>query len=199
MTVEEPITIVTGLPRSGTSMMMQMLVAGGLQALTDGERPADENNPRGYLEFDKVKSLRTDSSWLSQASGKAIKIIAQLLDYLPENNYRLILMQREMSEIVESQRIMLGRSGKQGARMSAEQLANVFAKQLLAVDRLLTTRQLPVLRIPHRSCIENPLAVAAKVNEFLGGVLDERSMAESIDASLYRQRSMSAVPATQTL
>lgn len=194
MSAGDSITIVTGLPRSGTSMMMQMLVAGGIPALSDGERTADEDNPRGYLEYAKTKSLRSDSSWISGAKGKVVKIIAQLLEFLPEDNYRLIFMQRDLTEVVDSQRTMLDRAGKHGARLSDEQLANVFVKQLHAVDGLLAARQIPVFRVSHRACIENPAAVAAEVNRFFGGFLDERAMAASVDHSLYRQRNSSFTP-----
>jgi len=189
MNTESFITIVTGLPRSGTSMMMQMLDAGGIPALTDGQREADEDNPRGYLEFDKTKSLRKDNSWLPDARGKAVKVIAHLLTNLPKEEYRFIFMQRDLSEIVGSQRTMLERSGKQGARLSDEQLKNVFAKHLLDVDRILEQSQMPLLRVRYTACIDDPEAVAADVNRFLGGRLSEPAMAAAVDASLYRQRS----------
>ncbi len=182
------ITIVTGLPRSGTSMMMQMLAAGGLPVLTDGQRTADEDNPRGYLEYDKVKSLRSDNRWLTEAYGKAVKVIAQLLEYLPDENYRLVFMQRDLSEVISSQRTMLDRSGKQGARLTYDQLANVFSKQILHVDRIIAARNMPVLRVSYRACVGTPEAVAADVNRFLRSELDEGAMAATVDTRLYRQR-----------
>ncbi len=188
MSVEEFITIVSGLPRSGTSMMMQMLAAGGLPSLTDGQRTADEDNPRGYLEYAKAKSLRSDNSWLAEAKGRAVKVIAQLLEHLPKDNYRLIFMQRDLHEVVNSQRTMLDRSGKQGARLTDEQLESAFSKQLLHVDRILVAREVPSLKVSYRSCIETPNVVAAEVNRFLGGGLDECAMAGAIDATLYRQK-----------
>jgi hypothetical protein len=196
MSANDFITVVTGLPRSGTSMMMQMLAAGGLPPLTDGQRTADEDNPRGYLEYDKTKSLRSDNTRLAEAKGQAVKVIAQLLECLPQGNYHLILMQRDLSEVVRSQRAMLDRSGKQGAKLSDEQLGNAFSKQLLMVDRILEARNLPVLRVSYRSCIESPRVAAAEVNQFLGGGLDEPAIVEAIDANLYRQKSESATPGT---
>ncbi|MGE3243662.1 MAG: sulfotransferase family protein [Pirellulales bacterium] len=188
MSTENVITVVTGLPRSGTSMMMQMLAAGGLPVLTDGQRTADEDNPRGYFECDKVRSLRSDNRWLTEANGKAVKVIAQLLEYLPDENYRLVFMQRDLSEVISSQRTMLDRSGKQGARLTHEQLANVFSKQIDKVDRIIAARNMPVLRVSYRACIDTPEAVAANVNRFLRCGLDERAMAASVDTRLYRQR-----------
>ena len=182
------ITIVTGLPRSGTSMMMQMLAAGGLPALTDGQRTADEDNPRGYLEYDKVKSLRSDNLWLTEAYGKAVKVIAQLLEYLPDEKYRLVFMERDLSEVISSQRAMLDRTGKQGARLTDEHLAKVFSKQILLVDGIIAAKNMPVLRVSYRSCVETPEAVATDVNLFLPCGLDERAMAASVDTRLYRQR-----------
>ena len=112
------ITVVTGLPRSGTSLMMQMLAAGGIPPLTDYQRKPDESNPRGYFEFEPVKRLRADRSWLDQAHGRAIKVIHLLLRELPTDgiyNYRVILMKRSIKEVLASQRVMLDRQGKTGA------------------------------------------------------------------------------------
>src|SRR6185369_5935200 len=109
----EPVIIVSGLPRSGTSMMMSMLVAGGIKAMTDSIRTADEDNPKGYFELEKVKELEKDHLWLSDAAGKAIKIISALLKHLPrEYPYKTIFMRREMKEILASQRQMLIRRGE---------------------------------------------------------------------------------------
>lgn len=188
MTTADFIMVVTGLPRSGTSMMMQMLAAGGVPVLKDDQRTPDEDNPRGYLEFENVKRLRSDNSWLGEAKGKAVKVIAQLLEHLPKENYRLIFMQRDLSEVIRSQRTMLQRSGKQGARLSDEQLVSVFSKQLLDVEKTLETSGMPLLRVSYRACVESPQTVAAEVNRFLGGGLDEQAMAAAVDASLYRQR-----------
>jgi hypothetical protein len=189
--VKKPVIVVSGLPRSGTSMMMQMLAAGGLPVLTDGQRTADEDNPRGYLEFDRVKSLRSDNRWLPDAYGKAVKVIAQLLEYLPDETYRLVFMQRDVSEVISSQRAMLDRNGKQGARLTDEHLANVFAKQILHVDGIIAARNMPVLRVSYRSCVDTPEAAAAEVNAFLQCGLNERAMAASVDTRLYRQRNKS--------
>ena len=174
MSTSDFVTVVTGLPRSGTSMMMQMLDVGGLPVLTDGQRAADEDNPRGYLELDKTKSF-AHNSWLADAKGKAVKVIAQLLEHLPQENDRLIFMQRDLSEIVRSQRTMLQRSRKQGARLADEQLKDVFSKQLLCIDKMLEAREIQLLRISYRACVESPQAVAAEVNRFLGGGLDQRN------------------------
>jgi len=185
------ITLVTGLPRSGTSMMMQMLQAGGVPPLTDGERPADENNRRGYFEYTPVKSLQRDSAWVPQARGKAVKVIAQLLPALlavREQEFRVIFMMREFDEVLASQKDMLaGREGV-GPADGAAGLARVFATQLRGVQRLLAVRRVPVLYIRHRDCIERPGEVARRINEFLDGSLDEAAMTAAVDAGLYRHK-----------
>src|SRR6478736_4419274 len=125
------VTVVSGLPRSGTSMMMQMLAAGGLPILTDNVRAPDESNPRGYLEYEAVKRLRTDHSWLQQARGHAVKIIHLLLRELPIDGrfqYRVLFVERPIAEIIESQQIMVGRAGKAGADPLV--LSKVFLNQL---------------------------------------------------------------------
>lgn len=182
------VTVVTGLPRSGTSMLMQMLDAGGLRPLSDGLRAPDDDNPRGYYEFELVKRLQKDSSWLPEARGKAVKIVAQLLPNLPHFNYRLIFMDRDLGEVVNSQRQMLERNGRRGASLDDDQLRQVYAKQLSALGKILQQSRVPVLRINHRQCIEAPATVAAEINRFLGEKLDCAAMAGVVDRSLYRQR-----------
>src|SRR5690348_9725375 len=108
------ITIVSGLPRSGTSLMMQMLDKGGLEVVTDNIRIADRDNPRGYYEFEKVKTIKRDTSWLPQTRGKAFKMISQLLYDLPSSEkYRIIFMERDMDEMLVSQEKMLERLGRE--------------------------------------------------------------------------------------
>jgi len=137
---QEPcdITVVSGLPRSGTSMMMQMLAAGGLPALTDGKRTADNDNPKGYYELEAAKRLMTDRSWLPQADGKAVKIVAQLLPYLPPRPHqlRIIFMERDLEEICASQAVMLENLGKAGARLPKDNLKQAYAAQIQGLKRL---------------------------------------------------------------
>src|SRR4026209_2745330 len=95
-----PIVVVSGLPRSGTSMMMQMLQAGGLEILTDAVRTPDGSNPKGYFEFEAVKDLDKGQApaWLAGARGKAVKIVSSLVRWLPESNdYQVIFMQRNLN------------------------------------------------------------------------------------------------------
>jgi hypothetical protein len=173
--------------------MMQMLQAGGLPALVDGDRQADADNPRGYFEFAPAKRLRQDASWIPGAKGKAVKIVAQLLPFLtPGFQYRIILMARDLDEVLASQRAMLGRQEKAGADLSAGRLREVFAGQLEQARRLLAVRRIPMLTIRYRDCVERPGEVAAAVNVFLGGALDEPAMAAAVDPCLYRHRGAGA-------
>src|ERR1044072_9191194 len=129
------ITIVSGLPRSGTSMMMSALVAGGLPALTDNIRTADEDNPKGYFELEKVKELDRDNSWLEDARGEVGKIISALLKSLPDSyHYKIIFMRKEMDEILASQRQMLIRRNEPTDKVSDERMAEMFGKQLRDVE-----------------------------------------------------------------
>ena len=184
------ITVVTGLPRSGTSLMMQMLNAGGIRPLTDQVRAPDESNPRGYFEFEPVKRLRTDRSWLVRACGHAVKIIYLLVPELPSDGrfrYRLILMKRPMKEIVASQRIMLEREGKSGVDEAA--LARVYEMQLLQFEEWLRVQpDFATVGVNYHDALEKPDAVARNVNDFLGGGFDVAAMARVVDRGLYRQR-----------
>jgi predicted AlkP superfamily phosphohydrolase/phosphomutase/tetratricopeptide (TPR) repeat protein len=197
--ISDTVTIVTGLPRSGTSMMMQMLAAGGIPALSDGQRAPDKSNPRGYFEFEPVKRLKQDSSWIPSARGRAVKIIAQLLPHLPRGNFRVIFMERDLREVVDSQKQMLARNGSVDATLGDGQLMKVYATQLAMVGKLLHNSALPVLRVDYRQCVENPASVAGDIHRFLGGKLCLDSMTRAVDQSLYRQRSeMGLGEATQT-
>ncbi len=187
--LDDTVVVVSGLPRSGTSMMMQLLQTGGMSLVTDGEREADEDNPRGYLETQKTKRLHQDRSWLPECKGKAVKIIAPLLRQLaPELNYRVVFMQRDLNEILASQRRLLKRQDKTGANLSDDRLHEEFARQIRQVYRLLGARKIPTLYVDYREAINRPTEVASRVNAFLGGALDESSMAAAVDPRLYRQR-----------
>ncbi len=187
---ERTVVVVSGLPRSGTSMMMQMLRAGGVPVLTDDVRGPDEDNPKGYLEYEKAKRLKNDTQWLREARGKAVKIVAQLLPYLPQDrelNYRVIFMLRDLDEVIASQRKMLQRQGRKGASLSEDALKRIFSHHLVRTRRFLAVREIPTLYIDYNETLRAPLETAEKVSEFLDGKLDIRAMAEAVDPSLKRQ------------
>lgn len=185
------VTIVSGLPRSGTSMMMQMLAAGGIPALSDGQRTADDDNPKGYLEFEPVKKLRADSSWVPTARGKALKVIHALVPSLPTDlDYRVVFMIRDLDEVARSQATMLARHAKAGAALTPEQLAAAYRVQLDKTFAWLDANpRFEVLRVQFAELIKDPGSGIAAINGFLGGTLDEQAMAAVIDPDLYRNRS----------
>lgn len=186
---EETITIVSGLPRSGTSMMMRMLEAGGLEVLTDELREADADNPKGYYEFERVKQLEHDKAWLGDAEGKAVKIISQLLYHLPEDaTYKVVFMRRKMEELLASQRRMLARRGESD-QVDDRQLAQLFRKHLERVQGWLDQQPgFDVVYISYNQVLEDPREQARKVNRFLDDALDVDAMAGVVDPDLYRQR-----------
>lgn len=170
--------------------MMQMLVAGGVPALTDAVRTPDESNPRGYLELEAVKRLRTDQTWLEQARGHAVKIIHLLLRELPTDGrfqYRVLLMKRPLEEVIASQSAMLARGGKVSADPAA--LTRIFQSQMAEVERWLGEHPcFVVCPFEYHRAIENSALVAQEIDGFLGSKLDQAAMAAAVDATLYRQR-----------
>ncbi|MBN1580897.1 MAG: sulfotransferase domain-containing protein [Anaerolineae bacterium] len=187
---QKTITIVSGLPRSGTSMMMKMLHAGGMDVLTDEIRTADEDNPKGYYEFERVKQLPEDTAWLPDAENKAVKVISALLLKLPSDyNYKVIFMRRNIQEILESQRRMLIRRGEPTDRVSDDKIALAFQKHLEHVESWLDEQpNIEVLYVDYNATLRYPAHSIQLVDRFLGSVLDTQKMARVIDPALYRRR-----------
>ena len=172
-------------------MMMQMLQAGGLGILTDNLRKDDKNNPRGYLEFERVKKLKYgDYAWLDQAKGKAVKIISSLLEYLPDSyEYKIIFMKREMGEILTSQGQMLQSDGKPYQDSNDDRLALIFRKHLNQISVWLgNQRNMDVLNVDYNLTIDNPQLTSAKVANFLDTPLDILKMVQAVQKELYHQR-----------
>jgi predicted AlkP superfamily phosphohydrolase/phosphomutase/tetratricopeptide (TPR) repeat protein len=188
----DTLIVVTGLPRSGTSLLMQMLAAGGMDILSDGLREADEDNPRGYLEFEPVKNLFNDAKWLLEKRGKAVKIVVPLLAALPHGlACRVILSERDLDQILDSQERMLLRRGQPptAAPERRRMLKEEYARTVSRVKAMLAQRPgTRLLVIQHRDAISDPLSTAGKLNEFLGGRLDVTKMASAIDTALHRNR-----------
>lgn len=183
------IVIVSGLPRSGTSMMMQMLVAGGLPALSDGVRRADQDNPRGYFEYERVKQTRKDPSWLDEADGKVVKMVSMLLfDLPPGRDYRVVFMQRDLDEVLRSQAVMLRNLGKGGGGSDAE-MRTLYEKHLRQLKDWIARRQgLQVLYCDYADVLKRPREAAERVARALDCGLDPDRMAAAIDPGLYRNR-----------
>jgi len=184
------ITIVSGLPRSGTSMMMKMMEAGGVPVLTDHIRTADEDNPKGYYEFERVKNLKNDKDWLPEAVGKVVKIISFLLfDLPPGYKYRVIFMRRDLDEVLASQRNMLIRRGEPTDEQNDERMQEIYEKHLKQVAGwMVENPDIQVEYVDYRDVIARPRTNAEKVNALLDGFLDVDAMTHVVDSSLYRQR-----------
>jgi hypothetical protein len=192
----EPIVVVSGLPRSGTSMMMRMLEAGGLAILADGERSADIDNPKGYFELERIKHLEheTDKSYLRAARGKAVKVISFLIKELPdENDYRVLFMRRDLDEVLTSQQKMIDRLARPDADAGAEAMKEAFRNDIARVRVLCRSRpNFELCEIRYRDAVADPAAASRAVNGFLGGRLDEAAMRAAVEESLYRNRGSSA-------
>ena len=189
----ETVMVVTGLPRTGTSMMMQMLAAGGVDAFADDHRPADASNERGYLEHEFARRLAVDGLWVAQARGKAVKVVAQLVPHLPRNEkYRVVMMHRPLAEVVASQKKMLCRLGKDGGRITDEALQATFARQVSQVRSLLVHLRkegvLDVLDVKYHDVLENPAAIASRLAAFLGEGFDAQRAVAAVDPSLRHER-----------
>jgi hypothetical protein len=186
-----PITIVSGLPRSGTSMAMKMLAAGGMELLTDGARQADEQNPNGYFELEAVKDLdkNGDASWLVDARGKAVKVISHLLTWLPETyDYRVIFMERSLDEIIASQNKMLDQRGHAAEMSNADGAKVAFERHLNQTMRFLAHRScFKTLRVNYSEAVRHPQDAAERIAAFLG-LKDVAAMAAVADEALYRNR-----------
>ena len=192
--VEESVIIVTGLPRSGTSMLMQMLAAGGMSILSDGLRQADEDNPRGYFEFEPVKNLLKDSKWLSKGRGRAVKIVAPLLVALPPGlPCRVILSERDLEEVLDSQERMLVRRNqlRRATLQRRQMLKDEFTRTLGRVKAMLIRRpDTQLLVIEYSAVISRPLVAAERMNQFLGGGLDVAKMVAAVDPTLHRNQAI---------
>jgi hypothetical protein len=184
------VTIVSGLPRSGTSMMMQVLAAGGLSVLVDQVRQADADNVKGYFEYEPVKRTREDASWLNGAVGKAVKMVYLLLYDLPsEYQYRVVFMQRHMDEVLASQHAMLTRLGQAGAALSDKQMADAFARQRQTAEQWLANQpNFRTLKIDYHHVLARPADQAAKLDDFLGRGLNCSAMVAAVNPALRRQK-----------
>ncbi len=188
----DPVIIVSGLPRSGTSMCMKMLDAAGIPIMQDGIREADEDNPKGYYEYERVKDLDKggDNSWVIDARGKVVKIISFLLPHLPPgNNYKIIFMRRNIDEILASQNKMLVRRGEPTDTTSDENMKKLYSDHLIKVKSMLRYRdEMDALEILYNDVLSDPRPAAERMNEFLDDKYDVERMLSVVDPSLYRNR-----------
>ncbi len=191
--IQGTINIVSGLPRSGTSMMMQMLEAGGLDVFTDKIRQADESNPRGYYEHEAVKNLKKKSDFLMDARDKTVKVIANLLPYLPSRfKYKIVYMKRDLSEIIGSQQKMLVRDGKRVKEdVLPLGLLKSFEETLVQTKNWMKNQKnIEFIEIDYSELMENPFEKALHLHQFFDGALNPVAMASIPDNALYRERKL---------
>ena len=188
---KDAVIIVSGLPRSGTSMMMAMLEAGGIPILSDGERKPDDDNPKGYFEFERVKKLNDgDLGWLKDARGKAVKIISYLLMKLPETHtYRVIFIHRNLDEILASQRKMLINRGEDPDKISEDEMKALLIKHLQQVDEWIANQpNFERIDVDYNRLLEEPEVDIHRITEFLDNSVDAKILKSVIDPRLHRQR-----------
>lgn len=184
------VTVVSGLPRSGTSMMMHMLEAGGVAPVVDHERAPNDDNPLGYYEYEPVKALKQDSTWVDGARGKAVKVIYKLVyDLPPSVPYRIVFMQRELEEVLASQETMMRRDGLDPDTIGRDVLLQLFQGEVFAFRRWAEAQtNIRIFYADYGLMIEDPETSVAQIAEFLGLPLNQQAMAEVVDPNLYRNR-----------
>lgn len=190
MPLDREITyVVSGLPRSGTSMMMRMLEAGGLLPVTDGLRAADEDNPRGYYELERAKLIKHDRAWLEDCRGKAVKLITELLRDLPDDRpYKIVFMRRDLEEVLRSQKAMLARRGEPNS-MDDGEMRRILMVHVADIEGFLRDRpRTEVLYVSYNRVLADPRGQAARLSAFLGGALDVERLVAAVEPTLYRQR-----------
>lgn len=188
--VKRKVIVVSGLPRSGTSMMMNMLAAGGLPVVTDSLRRADEDNPNGYYEIEKSKALKEgDTQWVYEAQGRVVKVISYLLEYLPEDlTYDVIFMERRIPEVLASQKKMLDHRNER-ATVTDEEMARQFQEHVKAVKYWIARRpNMRVLFVDYNQMVKDPASLCASLGEFLELPLNVQAMQAVPDQALYRNR-----------
>jgi len=186
------IVIVSGLPRSGTSMAMRMLEAGGVPLVIDGIRKADGDNPNGYYELEAVKSLDKGGpvDWLAESRGKAVKIVSHLVTWLPETfDYQVIFMERSLDEVMASQQKMLVNRDRVADAGDDARIRSGYERHLEQTKRFLAGRAcFSTLYLPYREVVEHPAAASRRIEAFLNRGLDVSAMAGVADRDLYRNR-----------
>ncbi len=189
-TSNKKVVVVSGLPRSGTSMMMKMLTEGGIPAVTDELREADEDNPNGYFEIEEVKALKDgEKQWVYTARGKVVKVISYLLEFLPTDlTYDVIFMDREIHEVLASQKKMLQRRNETSAISDANMEAQ-YRGHLKAVKYWLPRQaNIRVMYVKYNEMVNSPETLVPAIVEFLEMSLNVEAMKSVPNPSLYRNR-----------
>jgi hypothetical protein len=171
-------------------MMMSMLESGGIPVLTDNIRKADEDNLKGYFEYEQVKQIEEDQSWVPMAEGKAVKLISALIKHLPpEYHYKIIFMRRRIEEILASQKRMLERRGELTDTVPDDLMAQLFENHIQEVLTWMNSQpNIDYIEFNYNDALQNPEKNIKRVVDFLDCELDEAKMLKVIEPRLYRQR-----------
>lgn len=188
----ETVIAVSGIPRSGTSMLMAMLEAGGVPLLVDGARPPDPDNPRGYFEYAPVKRLHAGNAWVrGAAAGRALKVVSPLLRHLPREAglaYRILFAERSLEEVAASQRAMLERQGRHDG-VSDARIRALLEGHLEEARALIASRpDMEACWLAYTEMLRAPALAAGRIRDFLGLALDVEAMARAVEPTLRRQR-----------
>lgn len=185
MNDKQIITIVTGLPRSGTSLMMQILNKSGLEILSDGVRQKDISNPEGYYELEAVKGIVKDNSFLKNAVGKVVKIVAPLPMFLDKTlHYRVIFMRRDIEEILRSQEKMLNKD--QSAER--EKFSAIYNTHIQKTYQFFELNKIPFQDVYYKDLIADPEVELKKIIQFLNLECGWNDLAQVVNPELYRNK-----------
>jgi hypothetical protein len=189
-----PVYVVSGLPRSGTSMMMRMLAEGGAPILADGKRTADPDNPRGYYELEAVKGTARDASWVQGAGGRVVKAVSAILPHLPAtHSYRVVFMRRTLDQVVRSQRAMLERLATTPPGEDELRARQALAEHVVEIETWLeSARHMRVLGVSYERVLAQPAREIERVIRFLELELDAAAMVRAVEPHLQRQKSGTA-------
>lgn len=190
--MDNVISIVSGLPRTGTSMMMKALEAGGMEVVVDNIRKADDDNPKGYYEYERVKKIKDDTSWLKETKGKVFKMVSMLLYNLPpDEDYEVVFMKRKMGEVLASQKKMLERKGQKTDEKDDERMGGLFSKHHDDIKKWLEEqRNIKVLYVSYNDFVKGPHEQMLIVDKFLNHKLNIEEAVKVVDQTLYRNRSV---------
>jgi hypothetical protein len=179
------IIIVTGLPRSGTSLMMQIFDKSNISVLTDGKREKDISNPEGYYELEAVKGIVKDNSFLKDASGKVVKIVAPLTIFIDKSlKYKAVFMRRDMDEILRSQEKMLLKD----QTSEREKFRTIYEFHLKKTYKFFQENKIPYLDIQYKELVNEPDTVLKSLIEFCGLSSSVEDLASVVKPELYRNR-----------
>jgi len=183
------VTIVSGLPRSGASMLIRLLAAGGMPVVADAARPPHEDDPYGWFEEPRGGQPPVTAAWLGQARGRAVGIVSPLLPHLPSTlAYRVVFAKRDLREILAAQHTAHARRGTPPPPADDARILALCERHLEQIDAWLAAQEhVRVLDVEFADVLAMPAVQAARLAAFVGGGLDVEAMARAVDPRLHRQ------------